>query len=504
MIRNLTPLANQEFDLLVIGGGINGCAIAHLAAKRGLKVILLEKGDFASGTSSKSTKLLHGGIRYLENLEFDLVRESLKERSIQLKSAPHLAKPIRFIVPVYKKDPRPLWLIRLGVGLYDFLAGNYRIGRYQSLTVEEILKLEPDLSPNGLLGGVSYYDVQMDDARICLENALSSQESGAIVINYAKINSFIKEGNQVTGVEINDQLNNQSVRIKSRKTVLTVGPWSNGLIRLAEGVSRKIIRTTKGVHIVYREKISNHALLLTNPEDRRIFFVIPWHGHSLIGTTDTNFVKTPDAVKIDPKDIAYLLSATRHAFPKLSLKEDNIITSFAGLRPLIRKGGQPSKVSRRHLLEKSPSGLITVIGGKYTTYRKIAEDCLNRITKPQSNQVFTLYGSGKVPETFSEISERYSVTIAIAQMLADFYGARFEDVLKLTVGRPELKERLCTCTPFIKAQVIYALQTELAQTAEDISERRLSLHYRFCPSRNCYKTIQEMVREYFSDTNKEI
>lgn len=495
MTRDIESLTKEHYDLIVIGGGINGCAIAYLASRRGLKTLLLEKGDFASGTSSKSTKLIHGGIRYLENLEFDLVRESLKERFIQLKAAPHLVKPLPFIIPVYKGDKRPLWFMKLGVFLYDLLAGRYAVKKHQNLRAKEILRLEPNLRREGLQGGVIYYDAQMDDARLCLENALSAVESGAKVLNYIEVTALLKQDERAIGVRMRDVFTQKIVELRANRIVCCLGPWTNAFLRLDNLHARKAVRNTKGVHIVYKGRLTNHAMLLTSGRDKRVFFVIPWLGNSLIGTTDTDYIGKPDNVKAEPEDIAYLMEETKRVFPTIILKEENILTTFAGLRPLYRSGGvKPSKASRQHQIFETGSGLIFVIGGKYTTYRKIAEDCLNRFTPVKHEHDYQLYGSGKIAEKAEDIAQAYGLEIDSVKALFEKYGTRYENVLKLIEQNPQLKKRFCSCNPFIKAQIVYSIETEMAQTADDIISRRLSLCYYACKTKECEKIIHEFIR----------
>jgi len=514
---DISQFQNTTFDLLIVGGGINGAAIANLAAQRGLKVTLLEKGDFASGTSSKSTKLLHGGIRYLENFEFDLVHESLHERFIQFKSVPHLAKPIRFIIPVYHGDKRPLWMMKLAVFLYDSLAGCYRIGKHQSLSREELRKLEPHLLNDGLMGAISYYDVQMDDARICLENILTAQQHGARVANYIKVMSFIHTDGKITGAKAVDVLTEKSFDVRAKRIVCTAGPWTNALLRVASPNTKKIVRTTKGIHIVYKGQLTSNALLITSRKDNRIFFIIPWLGNSLIGTTDTNYIGNPDQVKVNQEDIDYLLKEASRVLPSVDFSPENIITTFAGLRPLIRKGGAPSKVSRKHFIMETPSGLIVVIGGKYTTYRKIAEECVNRVIansegvkqslkrllrrfapRNDVNVQYSLYGSGPINDDLNQIARDQGLTLDTIEILIKTYGTRFKAVLALTKNQPSLKEPICTCTPFIKAQIVYAIETEMARTAEDIIQRRLSLIYRDCRTKDCERVIADFINKSIS------
>ncbi len=493
MIREIERFSQTQYDLLVIGGGINGAAVAHLAAKRGLKTALLEKGDFAGGTSSKSTKLIHGGIRYLENLEFDLVYESLRERHIQLKAAPHLVKPLEFVIPVYRGDRRPLWMMHLGVFLYDILAGPYRIQKHRRLSVQEVLGLEPGLKREGLTGGVLYYDAQMDDARLCLENVLSACEYGAHAANYVKVESFLKENGRAVGVLARDLLDGRSLEVRAKQLVCAGGPWTNELLRLDDPHAKKKVRTTKGIHIVYKGEISRKALLIASQSDKRIFFVIPWKGNSLIGTTDTDYVASPDEVRAERADIDYLVCETRRLFPALDFSEDKIVTAFAGLRPLVRRYGSASRVTRRHVIFDTVSGITFVIGGKYTTYRKVALDCVSRITQSNFEEEFRTFGGAPTEGSPDAEVFRYGVDAGVIRALKDQYGSRYTDVLELVEKMPELREKLSAAPPVILAQIVYAIQTEMARTKEDILERRLGLCYVGGVSERCLKAVGEQL-----------
>ncbi len=495
MIRDTSRLSKSKFDLIVVGGGINGAAIANLAATCGASVVLLEKGDFASGTSSKSTKLLHGGIRYLENLEFDLVHESLKERFIQWQAVPYLVKLLPFVVPVYKNDKRPLWMMRLGVWLYDFLSGKYRLGQHRTLSVAEILTLAPGINLDGLKGGVEYFDAQMDDARICLENVLMADAQGAAVANYMEVESFIQENNRAVGVKVRDCLNNERMDVLASQIIVAAGPWSDELIQKDVPHSVRRLRPTKGVHIVYRGQISTNAFLLQSRQDKRIFFVVPFKGNSLIGTTDTDYTEGPDNVQVEEKDIQYLLQEAGRVFPNINFDRSKIITTFAGLRPLVADKGDPSRVSRKHVIEGNPSGIHFVMGGKYTTYRVIAEEAVGKafpslIPKMPYAGHYTLYGSGGTNEELKILSQRHEVPLDLVRYLQGIYGSRFGDVLDIAGRNPGFKERICSCSPAIVAQVIYAKEVEMAQTAEDVVERRLGLLYLDCPTGACRRAIE--------------
>lgn len=502
MIRDNSRLSKNKFDLIIVGGGINGAAIANLAAACGITVALLEKDDFASGTSSKSTKLLHGGIRYLENFEFDLVHEALRERFIQWQAAPYLVKPMPFVIPVYKNDARPLWMMKLGVWLYDLLSGKYRIGHHRFLSVAEITSMAPGINRDGLIGGVEYFDAQMDDARLCLENVLMADKQGAVVSNYIEVKDFIKDKSQrAIGVKAHDSLSGSSIDIFGSKIIVAAGPWSDELIEKDIPHAVKRLRPTKGVHIVYRGEISPNAFLLQSRQDKRIFFVIPFKGNSLIGTTDTDYHQSPDSVEVEEADIQYLLQEAGRVFPNINFDRSKIITTFAGLRPLVAEKGDPSRISRKHAIESNSSGIYFVMGGKYTTYRAIAEEAIIKAMPHMASRMpydrqYVLYGSGGSNEELKILSQRYDVPLDLIRYLQGIYGSRFDDVLNLTRGHDQLKEKICSCSPVIAAQVVYAKDVEMAQHADDVIERRLGLAYLECPTQNCRRAIEGILKNH--------
>ena len=378
MRRDIEQLKANRFDILVIGGGINGCAIARDAALRGAKVALIEKDDFASGASGKTTKLIHGGIRYLEQFNFKLVYEALRERAILLKTAPHLVKPLEFIIPVYKNDPRSLLKIRLGVFIYDRMAASDNIRCHRTLNKNELLSLEENMNSRGLKGAVMYCDAQMDDVRLCLDNAISAFNAGACIANKAEVKGFIKDKGRITGIEASDKLRGERFSILAGIIVNATGAWSNQIVRMDEPDASAITRPTKGIHIVYRRLPHERAILLSAHKDKRIFFVIPWRGFSLIGTTDTDYRGSEDEVYASMDEVEYLLKETRRVFPGENIDKKGIITTYASLRPLVNTQGKPAwQVSREHLIKESHSGLISVVGGKYTTYRHLAEQVVD-------------------------------------------------------------------------------------------------------------------------------
>ena len=498
MIRDTNRFTKQNYDVLVIGGGINGAAIAHIASANGLQVALVEKNDFASGASSKSTKLIHGGLRYLEQFEFDLVYEALKERSIQLKNAAHLVKPLGFIIPLYKNDRRPLWKMRVGIFLYDLLSVNHLIKRHNFLNRDQVLQRLPGIKQDGLAGGILYYDAQMDDARLCLENVLSAEQKGAHIANYTKVTAFLKVNGKVTGVKAVDCLTQNEFEIKAKKIICAVGPWANELRKFDFIQEKAKMRTTKGVHVVYNKPFSSEAILIQSGQDDRILFIIPWNGQTLIGTTDTDYAGAPDNVSTEPEDIRYLITEVEKNFPDIKIKQEDIITTFAGLRPLVFKDGAPSKISRKHLIEQSFSGIYYVMGGKYTTYRKIAEECLQKVFPNRSITApdpYHVYGSGTIKENPEDLAISFEVPVEVVKLLMAKYGRRYSTVLSLIKDNPRFKERICACSSAILAQVEYSIKVEMARRPEDIIWRRLGIGFNACETKQCQKVIEEYFKK---------
>lgn len=501
MIRDLKRFSRKTYDLLVVGGGINGAAIAYLAASTGASVALLEKGDFAGGTSSKSTKLIHGGLRYLEHLEFDLVAESLKERYIQWKSAPHLVKPMAFVIPVYRGDPRGLWQMRLGVWLYDALSGAYTLGGHRTLSKKEAVRHVPGINPEGLVGAVEYFDAQMDDARLCLENVLMADKHGAHAANHVEVTGFLKNNGRTVGARVQDARAGTSFDVLARQVVVAAGPWSDMVLHKDTPRAKPCLRGTKGAHVVYRGRLSDRALLVPTRTGKRVIFIIPFKGNTLIGTTDTDYADSPDDVRCDEDDVAYLLGEASRVLSGRTLQKDNVIMTFAGIRPLVHDRGTPSQVSRRHVIKRALSGVYYVLGGKYTTYRAIARECVAKVLPEAGPRLVTgdrhpLYGSpGQGQEDAKAAAGQYSVGTDTVEHLMGVYGSRFADVLALTGEDPSLKGKLCSCSPAIRAQVVYSIKVEMARTVEDVFDRRLGLIYTDCPTRQCRAAIEEMLTE---------
>lgn len=387
-VRDFSRLTGRSFDLLVIGGGIVGAGIAWDASLRGLSCALVEAGDFASGTSSRTTKLIHGGIRYLEQLDFRLVREALRERSILLAMAPQWVKPLPFLIPVRGGRPRPWPMVRFGVFLYDCLAGSRRIGRSRVLGKQELAREHPRVAAEGYRRAVLYYDAQMDDKALVLGVLKAAEQAGAVSCHHARVVGFLREGDRIAGAQIEDCLGGaQAAAVKARRVVNATGPWADLVRRLADPTAPALVRMSKGIHLVYPDVGLKEALLVSSERDGRIFFLIPWKGKTLIGTTDTDYSDDPGKAAADPADLEYLLQEANSALPGFGFQQGKIISTFAGVRPLIaQEKKDPWTVTRSHRIQVDPDGLLTVLGGKFTTFRKIAEDVVDRVARDFPNK----------------------------------------------------------------------------------------------------------------------
>lgn len=491
--RALKALANETFDLVVVGGGITGCGVARDAALRGLKVALVEKLDFASGTSSKSSKLVHGGLRYLEQAEFKLVFESVSERKLLMSRARHLVRPQPFLVTHFKGDRRWLVTLDLGLWIYDALClfGSYRNHRTFGRT--RTLKLEPELRKAGLTGGILYYDCVTDDARLTLENAIDAQSLGAVVVNHLRAGKLLKDASgKVVGLTAHDDDpagSNAAVDIRARMVINATGPWSDEV--RAMNAERPILTPTKGTHLVFdsmRLPVAN-ALMMLSPRDGRAVFAIPWGlGRSVIGTTDTFFSGSPDDVHADAADAEYLLEIGNHYFPDAKLTPDDILATWSGLRPLLKPddaGVGASQVSREHMMFEAP-GFLTIAGGKLTTYRRIAFEVVDRAMeqlgekKPSTTQDRPLPGSAGL-ETDEQLAGLAAPLIAAgipekaAQHLAATFGTRSAAVAARVTADPTCAEPLDPEIPYLTAQVDEAVEHEFARTLDDVLTRRIPL-----------------------------
>lgn len=487
MKRMPEALTDKPFDLLILGGGITGAGVALDAVLRGLRVALIDKGDFASGTSSRSSKLIHGGLRYLEHGDFSLVYEALHERGRLLRNAPHLVYPLRFVLPFYEGARVPSWKYRVGLVLYDLLAGAGNIRRSRAISLPHLHREFAELRTEGLRGGAEYFDAQADDARLCLEVLRTAALQGACLVNYVEAMSFEFSGGVIRGVRAVDRLGGRELSIAAKQVLNATGPWADTVRRLAGDNGDPVLRPTKGVHLTLRDRRLPAALLLLHPTDGRVFFVLPFGNKTLLGTTDTVWDNSPDKVSVTPEDINYLLVGFNHYFtPPLSASD--VRSSFAGLRPLIRsRPGQPSDLSREFQLHTSPSGLLTAAGGKYTTYRHMAEiitDTVARrlgLSRRCRTRSFPLDGAPRQPwpqfraATIRALTSTCHLSEETAAHLVERYGRRAVEVTDYIQRDPALGQRIVDGEPDIFAEFAYERDHEMAVTPTDFLLRRTRL-----------------------------
>ncbi|QWX83411.1 glycerol-3-phosphate dehydrogenase/oxidase [Cellulophaga sp. HaHaR_3_176] len=398
-VKTIQKLTNEKFDLVVIGGGITGGGIALDAASRGLKVALVEKNDFASGTSSKSTKLIHGGLRYLKQFDFWLVKEVGSERAIVHKLAPHLVLPEKMLLPLIENGSYGKWLTSIGLKVYDILAQVSGDDKRKMLEKKEALKLEP-LLPKKILNGAGYYaEYRTDDARLTIENIKTSLQHGAMALNYASVKDFVYTNEKIAGVKVVDGITNEEFTIKSKYVISAAGPWVDELRSVNNSKKGKRLHLTKGVHLVFPyEKLPVKQSVYFDIPDGRMMFAIPRGKITYVGTTDTNYNDDKDHVKTDLADAMYLISAVNNMFPSIELNMEDIVSSWAGLRPLIHEEGKSaSELSRKDEIFTSDTGLISIAGGKLTGYRKMAERVLDRIVKLNEEE-----GGKELKECFTD------------------------------------------------------------------------------------------------------
>lgn len=500
------------YDLIVIGGGINGTGIARDAALRGLKVLLLEKNDFGSGTSAYSSRLIHGGLRYLVNLELDLVYESLAERELLLKNAAHLVRPLALGLPVHQGGKTPVFVVGLGMLLYDLLSLGKSLPWHRVFGAESFAALYPQVNPGGLRGGTVYYDAQVDFPElICVENAIAAKETGnASVLNHATVTGILTKKDKVGGVYFQDTLTGNEYVATARCVINAAGPWLDSVIGLAttKTISSEAdtprVGGTKGSHIVVRRFANGPetALYVEAKSDGRPFFIIPWReDYYLIGTTDIPFEGDLDQVSASLNEVDYLLSETNQVLPAGSLTVDDVLYTYAGVRPLPAvKDTQTGRISRKHWIEdharnrRQPlPGLISVIGGKLTTYRNLSRVVVNYAVKScqlrlsggrsvsscQTRHLPLPGGKGissvqayKASQVV-QASQRYGVDAVYVSRLIDLYGSRYERVLALTEENPALKQTFGENGRYMLAQVVYAVREQMALSVADVMLRRM-------------------------------
>jgi glycerol-3-phosphate dehydrogenase len=474
----LARLAAEEFDVLVVGGGITGAGVALDAATRGLRTALVERDDFASGTSSKSSKLVHGGLRYLQQREVGLVYEGLAERQIALRNAPHLVRILPFLIPVFTKDGVISRRLARALGgalwVYD-LTGGWRIGkRHKRVSADQALAHMQTLRADRVAGGYLYYDAHTDDARLVLALCSTAAAHGAVVANYAGVTSLRKDGEgRVGGAHV--QADSDEIEVRAHVVVNAAGVWTDDVRALDEPSHPHSIRPAKGIHItVPWTKVRNDiAVVVPVPKDRRSVFVVPWGDTTYVGTTDTDYDGPLDDPECTPDDIAYLLGALNAAIAE-PVRDSDVLGTWAGLRPLLRTASndRTADLSRRHAVRRSESGLVTVTGGKLTTYRRMAADTVDEVDallgkrrRCRTKRVKLLGAEGyEAPPDTNEPSRH--------EHLAGRYGTEAASVEALVDDNPELGEPLVPGLPYLKAEAVHATRREMARTLDDVLSRR--------------------------------
>ncbi len=456
----------EVWDLIIIGGGATGVGCAADAASRGFDVLLVEQNDFGKGTSSRSTKLVHGGVRYLAGGNLSLVREALQERGILHKNVPHLIKKLAFIVPCYS-----LWdkfFYGTGLKFYNLLSGKYSFGKSRVLSKQETLEKLPNIKRENLRGGILYFDGQFDDTRLLINLVATAVEHGATVLNYAKVFQITKNSDdKIDGVNFQDTETGEIFGAKAKVVINATGAFSDSIRTLSDEKSKNIIALSQGIHLVFTKEFlsSETALMIPKTSDGRVLFAIPWHDKTLIGTTDTPIKKAELEPQAFQEEIEFILKTTKNYLTNPPTRAD-ILSVFVGIRPLVKsnKTTNTARLSRDHTIEIDASNLLTITGGKWTTYRRMAEDAVNQAVKiadlPKRNSPtkdLKIHGFCENAEKFGDLA---------------IYGANTEKIRELISENPNLAEKLHKDLPYCAAEIVWAARNEMAQTVEDVLARR--------------------------------
>lgn len=490
----ISRLKSEHFDLLVVGGGITGAGIALDAASRGLSVALVEKNDFAFGTSSRSTKLIHGGLRYLKQLEFGLVKEVGSERAVVHKLAPHLVIPDKMLLPLTEGQTLGYWITSIGLKIYDWLAGVRKEDQRKMLTRNQTLRLEPLLKKKGLKGGAIYAEYRTDDARLTLEIVKTAFSYGVVALNYLRVDDFIYQEGKVQGAHCVDELSGNSLTIQASLVVNATGPWVDELRTMDKSRTGKRLHLTKGVHIVVAaEALPVQQAIYFETGDGRMIFAIPRGRVTYIGTTDTNYTGDKNVVHATRDDVEYLITAVNRMFQGVNLTIASVESSWAGLRPLIHEEGKSaSELSRKDEIFESPSGLISIAGGKLTGYRKMAERVVDHVVKEYFNskhlkKCYTNsiqltqapFPSTKEVNRYADLLSKKIKSVGldpkVARYLVENYGSQSDDILKYfdryhgSQSNPDLS--------LLKAELEFSLNNEMIVNVQDFFVRRTGLLY---------------------------
>ena len=489
---NIKTMATEPVDLLVIGAGITGAGIARDAAMRGIRTAVVDQGDFGSGTSSHSSRLVHGGLRHLEHGHLHLVFESCRERRTLLRIAPHLVWPRSFLFPIHEGGRVPWWKLEAGMWLYDILAMFRNVHRHRVLSRKAMRRAEPRLKDRGLRGGARYYEAQCDDARLTLATIRSAHRHGALAANYVQVDRLELADGQIRGAQVTDLVTGATHVVHAHLVVNATGPWSDR-IRSQDG-SKPALRPTKGVHIaVPRHRMGNQeALTITSPIDGRVMFIVPWGELSYVSATDTDAPDLPEETYARGEDVVYLLRSANALFPDARLTPADVVATWSGLRPLLAPSDpvDPSAVSREHHVLESSSGLISIVGGSLTTYRVMAAETVDMVAKrlhevdgrPVAAAADTHLeplpgGESHDLDVLIEETEREGVARDIAEHMVRAYGSETPAIVRLAKADRRLADPIAPSHPAIRAELIHAMRREMAITLGDLLIRRTHLFY---------------------------
>ncbi len=491
---DLDALAVEPVDLLVIGGGITGAGIARDAAMRGIRTALVDAADFGYGTSSRSSRLIHGGLRYLEHGWLRLVFEASRERRTLLRIAPHLVRPMPFLFPVHAGSRVGRLRLAAGLWLYDLLAVFRNVRGHRMLSKKTVRKMEPRLRDKDLVGGAIYYDGWCDDARLVLANARAAHRAGARTASYASVMALEKAGGRVRGAVVHDAIEDRRITIPAHVVVNATGPWSDVLRQFDDPDTPRLLRPTKGVHVVVpRRRVGNTgALTVTSPLDGRVMFLLPWGDLTVIGTTDTDFSGPAEDVSPAIEDVTYLLRSTNAFVPDARLGNGDVVAAWAGLRPLLSDGGggATAGVPREHRIVESDSGLLTIAGGKLTTYRSMATELVDAVAaklRAMDGRRVPPAATDREPLPGGEVAdlellvrelEKERVSEPVARHLVDTYGSESTAVANLAAREPALAKPLLEGWPIMQAEIVHQARREMALTVSDVMVRRTHLFHR--------------------------
>jgi glycerol-3-phosphate dehydrogenase len=471
-------MGEGPLDVLVIGGGIVGAAVAWDASTRGLRTGLVERGDFAGGTSGKTSRMVHGGLRYLRDGRVGLVRRAVRERDLLIRNAPALVRPVRFTIPVYRGKPPGVVALRAGLLVYDLLSGGKALPRRAWMSAKETLEREPGIRSDGLEAAAIYSDATTDDVRLVLAVVQAAADAGALVANHAEVAGLRREAGRVVGATVRDWVRRTDLDIRSTVVVNATGVWID---RLRGPRAPTTVRPTKGVHVIVpRTRLGNRdAVTFHAPQDGRTMFIVPWGPLAVVGTTDTDYAGDWDHVVPSSKDVAYILESLNAAFPRAALRPEDVVSAYAGLRPLIRPRRSPtaeSDISRAHRITEDPDGLLSVAGGKLTTMRLIAEDVVDRVCRRLGHRAASVTASRHLGPSAGD-ADAFLAMGFDPEKAAHLATRHRPEAIRPWTGEPNARERIDPGLPYVWVEVAAAVESEMAMTLVDVMVRRIGLFY---------------------------